>query len=72
MSLLEAKPVLLSLQADRQHHAATVSDFRKNLLKEGKLLQELGRRLMLVCSSSRTQINVIALLSKPEQKGSMP
>jgi hypothetical protein len=39
-------------------------DFRKNRLKERKLRQELRRRVLLVCSSSRTHINLIASLSK--------
>jgi hypothetical protein len=41
--LLGPKPVQLSLQADRRHHAGTVSALPKNLLKEGKLRQEIGR-----------------------------
>ena len=40
------------------------SNFRKNLLKECQLLQELGRRIMLICSTSRTRINVIASLCR--------
>jgi hypothetical protein len=39
-------------------------DSRKNRLKERKLRQELGRRVLLVCSSSRMRINLIASLPK--------
>jgi AraC family transcriptional regulator len=43
--LFGPKSVLLSLQADRRRHAGTVSDFRKNRLKERKLPQDIGRRV---------------------------
>jgi hypothetical protein len=44
--------------------AQALYHFRKNRLKERKLRQEIGRRILLGCSSSRTRINLIASLSK--------
>jgi AraC family transcriptional regulator len=35
------QPFFLSLQADRRRHARTVSDFRKNLVKEREPIQEI-------------------------------
>ena len=42
--LLGPEPVLLSLQAPRRRHAATVPDARKNRLTGRKSLQDPGRR----------------------------
>jgi CheY-like chemotaxis protein len=62
----------VSRQAERQRHAGTVSDFRKNRVKVRKLRQEIGRRVPLAYSSSKTPISVVASLSKTCKKRTMP
>jgi CheY-like chemotaxis protein len=62
----------VSRQAERQRHAGTVSDFRKNRVKVRKLRQEIGRRVPLAYSSSKTPTSVVASLSKTCKKRTMP
>jgi len=47
----------------------TVSNFRKNHLKERKFRQEIGRDVLLVCFLSRTEINRALLSKKLNKKG---
>ena len=51
----------------RGQEVKPILDFRKNSLKVRKLRQDLGRRVLLLSSSRRTQINLLVRLSKVPQ-----
>jgi hypothetical protein len=64
---------LFARYAKRNGNFVLVSDFRKNRVKVRKLRQEIGRRVPLAYSSSKTPISVVASLSKNcKKKRTMP